>query len=84
MSDNTPDETRKITFTPEDLVQAIVVIDEAAKEGAFKGWESYQKAINARERLVMFANQWTETLKEANKQALAQAASSENKGNDND
>lgn len=61
------------SFTPDDLVNAVIFLDEAAEQGAFKGWDKQQKALHARQRLVMFAQHWQATLEEASKQALAKA-----------
>lgn len=47
-----------IEFTPEDLQAAVMLIDLACQQGAFRGWENIEKAYTVRERLLAFANQW--------------------------
>jgi hypothetical protein len=59
-------------FGPEDLVNTVVLIDEACTEGAFKGWEQIQKAFNIRNRLLQFAQAWQNTA-----QQLEEAAAPE-------
>lgn len=46
------------TFTPEDLLAAVMLIDYAADQGVFKGWENMNKAFIVRSRLSNFAQQW--------------------------
>jgi hypothetical protein len=52
-------------FTPDDLVQAVVLIDAACTAGAFKGWEDIQKAFAIRNKLLVFAQMWAETAQQA-------------------
>lgn len=59
-------------FQPEDLVQAILLIDEGVNQGAYKGWETVQRAIAVRARLLLFAQHWQGTL-DAAKQAEEEA-----------
>lgn len=61
-------------FTPDDLVLAIQLIDEGVNQGAYKGWENVQKAMQARTRLLMFAQHWQNTINQATEQSLAQAS----------
>jgi hypothetical protein len=49
-------------FSPEDLVQAILLIDEGVNQGAYKGWEQVQRAIAVRARMLMFAQHWQGTI----------------------
>jgi hypothetical protein len=65
MSDSPPqtDSPPQIpAFSPEDLVQAILLIDEGVNQGAYKGWETIQRAIAVRARLLMFAQHWQGTI----------------------
>lgn len=55
-------ETPMIEFTPDDIHAAIMVIDLACSQGAFKGWENINKAYVVRERLMAFATQWESIL----------------------
>ena len=55
ISDTTP---QMIEFTPDDLHAAVMLIDHACQQGAFKGWENIEKAYTVRERILAFANQW--------------------------
>ncbi len=52
------DQTVITQFTPDDLFAAVMIIDHACNQGAFKGWENIEKAYAVRERLVKFAEQW--------------------------
>jgi hypothetical protein len=56
-------------FSPEDLVQAILLIDEGVNQGAYRGWETIQKAIAVRARLLLFAQHWQGTLEAQQKAA---------------
>ena len=60
-------------FSPEDLVQAILLIDEGVNQGAYRGWETVQRAIAVRARLLLFAQHWQGTI-DAQKQAEEAAA----------
>ena len=62
------------TFTPDDLVAAIMLIDEGANNGAFKGWEMIQRSMHTRIRLHAFAQHWQKTIEEASAEALNNAA----------
>jgi hypothetical protein len=71
-------------FSPEDLVQAILLIDEGVNQGAYKGWETVQRAIAVRARLLMFAQHWqgqvdaaNEAQKQAEEAAKGEAADAE-------
>ena len=46
-------------FTPEDLRAAVILIDHACDSGAYRGWANIQRALEVRNRLLMFADQWT-------------------------
>ena len=46
-------------FTPEDLRAAVILIDHACDEGAFRGWANMQRALEVRNRLLIFADQWS-------------------------
>ena len=61
-------------FQPEDLVQAILLIDEGVNQGAYKGWETVQRAIAVRARLLLFAQHWQGTLDAAKAEEEANAA----------
>ena len=61
-------------FSPEDLVQAILLIDEGVNQGAYKGWETIQRAIGVRARLLLFAQHWQGTIDAQNAAAEAEAA----------
>jgi hypothetical protein len=45
-------------FTPDDLRAAVILIDYACEQGAFKGWENIQKAFTVRNRIAAFVEQW--------------------------
>lgn len=62
------------SFTPDDLVVAVQLIDEAVGQGAFRSWELLQKASVNRGRLVLFAQHWQNTINAASEQTLAEAA----------
>jgi len=47
-----------IEFTPDDLLAAVMLIDLACQQGAFKGWDNINKAYTVRERILAFAEQW--------------------------
>lgn len=64
-------------FSPEDLVQAILLIDEGVNQGAYKGWETVQRAIAVRARLLLFAQHWQGTLDAAKQAEEAAAAAAE-------
>jgi hypothetical protein len=66
MSENPP---QIPAFSPEDLVQAILLIDEGVAQGAYRGWETIQRAIAVRARLLMFAQHWQGTIDAANPEA---------------
>lgn len=64
ISDNIPnDPSAPSVFVPEDIVAAVLIIDAACDAGAFKGWEDIQKVFTVRNRLVAFADQWSNTIK---------------------
>ncbi len=67
-------ETQIPTFTPDDLIAAITLIDEAANNGSFKGWELMQRAIHTRIRLHAFAQHWQKTIEEASTDVLNKAS----------
>lgn len=46
------------SFTPEDIMAAVYLIDHACENGAYKGWEVMQTAFAVRNRLVEFAESW--------------------------
>jgi hypothetical protein len=46
------------SFTPDDLRAAVILIDYACEQGAFKGWENINKAFLVRERINNFVEQW--------------------------
>jgi hypothetical protein len=45
-------------FTPDDLRAAVILIDFACEQGAFKGWENINKAFTVRNRILAFVEQW--------------------------
>lgn len=45
-------------FTPDDLTAAVMLIDHACQEGAFRGWELINQAQAVRNRLLEFAQSW--------------------------
>ncbi len=47
-----------IEFTPDDLLAAVMIIDLACQQGAFRGWDNIEKAYTVRERILAFAEQW--------------------------
>ena len=47
-----------VEFTPDDLIAAVMLIDMACEQGAFKGWSNIEKAFTVRERILKFAEQW--------------------------
>lgn len=53
------------TFTPDDLLAAVMLIDFAADQGVFKGWENMNKAFIVRTRLANFAQQWAGVVPDA-------------------
>ena len=61
-------------FTPEDLVQSILLIDEGVNQGAYKGWEQIQRAIAVRARLLLFAQHWQSQIDSVNPPAEAAPA----------
>lgn len=46
------------SFTPDDLRAAVILIDYACEQGAFKGWENINKAFAVRNRIASFVEQW--------------------------
>ncbi len=60
-------------FTPEDLVAAVGLIDEAVNQGSYKGWEMIQRASQVRTRVLLFAQHWQKTIQSATDEALAAA-----------
>ncbi len=50
--------TAPAAFTPDDLRAAVILIDYACEQGAFKGWDNIQKAYTVRERINAFVEQW--------------------------
>ena len=72
MTEQTP---QAQAFTPEDLVNAVVLIDEAVNQGAYRGWEQVQKAAATRAKLLAFAQNWQATIEAQQRQAAeAEAA----------
>jgi hypothetical protein len=72
---DTPTEQPQIpAFTPEDLAAAVGLIDEGVNQGAYKGWEAVQTAANVRQRLMLFAQHWQNTINSASEEALKAAA----------
>lgn len=63
-------EQPQIQFTPDDLAAAVILIDLAADEGAYKGWEKIQQAMNTRQRLLLFHNHWKAQLEETSKKTF--------------
>lgn len=51
-------------FTPDDLIQTVMLIDEACADGAFKGWDQIQRAFTIRNRVLQFAQSWKQTIDE--------------------
>lgn len=45
-------------FTPDDLRAAVILIDFACEQGAFKGWDTINKAFTVRTRIAAFVEQW--------------------------
>lgn len=66
-------------FSPDDLVQAILLIDAGADQGAFHGWEQVHRAIAVRSRLLLFAQHWQGTI---DAQKAAQDAANNQQGAD--
>ncbi len=54
-TDTTPNPA---SFTPDDLRAAVILIDYACEQGAFKGWENINKAFAVRNRIASFVEQW--------------------------
>lgn len=55
-----PDNTPTLeSFTPDDLQAAVILIDYACEQGAFKGWENINKAFLVRNRIAAFVKQWS-------------------------
>lgn len=54
-----------ITFVPDDIFAAVMLIDHACNQGAFKGWENIEKAFGVRERLLKFAESWQSMIPDA-------------------
>lgn len=48
-----------VVFTPEVLRAAVMLIDHAAENGAYKGWENMQKAFWVRQNVNAFVEQWS-------------------------
>lgn len=48
-----------------EIENAIRIIDYAAEQGAFKGWETIKQVIGVRERLLAFNVAVSQTLAEA-------------------
>ncbi len=46
------------SFTPDDLRAAVILIDYACEQGAFKGWDNINKAFTVRNRINAFVEQW--------------------------
>lgn len=61
-------------FGPQDIVNTVMLLDEACEAGAFKGWEQIQKAFNIRNRLLQFAQSWQATTERLEAEAAAAAA----------
>jgi hypothetical protein len=61
-------------FTPEDLVQAVLLIDEGVNQGAYRGWEQVQKAAATRAKLLAFAQNWQATIEAQAAQSVAEVA----------
>lgn len=61
-------------FTPEDLVSAVLLIDEGINQGAYRGWEQVQKAAATRAKLLAFAQNWQATIEAQAAQSVAEEA----------
>jgi hypothetical protein len=46
------------SFTPDDILAAVMLIDHACNEGAYRGWEIVNTAYSVRSRLIEFAESW--------------------------
>ena len=71
-----------VTFTPDDLINAVKALDVAADNGGFRGWEQQQKALMAREKLVMLIKNWQDAIEDTARINLEQAASEQENNND--
>lgn len=80
MTDTTENAPQVPAFTPDDLVLAIQLIDEGVNQGAYKGWETIQRAMSVRTRLLQFAQHWQNVITQTTEQTLATAASGEQEG----
>lgn len=61
-------------FGPDDLVQAVLLIDEGVSQGAYRSWETIQRAAKVRAKILAFAQQWQAAIEQNNaNQAAAQA-----------
>jgi hypothetical protein len=47
-------ETQANTLNVTDIVDAIKIIDYAAEQGAFKGWQNIRQILTVRDRLEAF------------------------------
>lgn len=46
--------TPDVSLTLTDIANAVQIIDYAAQEGAFRGWETIEKVLGVRQRLNTF------------------------------
>lgn len=53
-ADTGPATTPDISLTLTDIANAVQVIDFAADNGAFRGWETIEKVLSVRQRLNTF------------------------------
>ncbi len=52
------DRTVVVQYSPDDLLAAVLLIDHACAAGAYRGWDTINKAYEIRQRLSAFAEQW--------------------------